>query len=179
MLTKFRRFVDWVDDMWKKHRFEIIIVLAIILLIVIAIYPRQNVPKKENPPIVGLKRPPQESKGEKECRRVLESYYNRPFPKARPNMLRNPITSDENTDNNLELDCYNDDLKIACEYQGAQHYKYIPYFHKSRDAFQNQKYRDYMKREMCKKNGIFLIEVPYTVKLENINSYILERLQKK
>jgi hypothetical protein len=84
-----------------------------------------------------------------------------------------------NTDNNLELDCYNEELKIAVEYNGIQHYKYIPFFHKNKEAFQNQKYRDYMKREICEKNGIKLIEVPNTVKIENIESYLREKLKMK
>jgi hypothetical protein len=118
-----------------------------------------------------------DSKGEIECRRVLETIFKSPFPKTRPNILRNSVTSNDNTDFNLELDCYNQHLKIACEYNGAQHYKYIPHFHKSKDAFQNQKYRDYMKRDLCKKNGILLIEVPYTVKIEDIQDYIVKQLK--
>jgi hypothetical protein len=69
-------------------------------------------------------------------------------------------------------------LKLACEYNGAQHYKYIPYFHKTKDSFHNQKYRDYMKRDLCNKNGITLIEVPYTVKIEHIENYIIDKLLK-
>jgi hypothetical protein len=95
----------------------------------------------------------------------------------KPNILRNSVTSDDSgSDFNLELDCYNARLKIACEYNGIQHYKFTPYFHKNKDAFQNQKYRDYMKRDLCMKNNITLIEVPYTVKLENIENFIINKL---
>ena len=69
-------------------------------------------------------------------------------------------------------------MKLAFEYQGQQHYKYIPYFHKNKEAFQNQKYRDYMKRNMCKDNGITLIEVPYDVKHHEIENYIGKELVK-
>ena len=43
-----------------------------------------------------------ESKGEIECRRYLETIFQVPFPKARPDFLKNPVTG-----NNLELDCFN------------------------------------------------------------------------
>lgn len=117
--------------------------------------------------------PPKESKGELECRRVLEKIFKKPFPKARPNILSNSVTGG----NNLELDCYNSELKIAAEYNGQQHYNFIPYFHKNKEAFLNQKYRDELKRRMCADNKIFLIEVPYTVKVEKIESFILEKLK--
>jgi hypothetical protein len=119
---------------------------------------------------------PKESKGEIECRRVLEKMFKKPFPKVRPNFLKNPITS-ENSDINLELDCYNDELKIGVEYNGIQHYKYTPFFHKSKESFHNQKYRDYLKRDLCEKNGIRLIEVPYTVKVEDIEGFLVKNLR--
>jgi hypothetical protein len=114
-----------------------------------------------------------ESKGERECRRVVEEYTGRPFPKTRPDFLRNEITGGVH---NLELDCFNRDLMIGVEYNGEQHYKYIPYFHKSKDAFYNIKYRDDLKKRLCLENGVKLIIVPYTVK--DIKTYIRSELNK-
>ena len=114
-----------------------------------------------------------DSKGETESRRVLESIFKVPFSKARPNFLNNPVTGGNF---NLELDCYNPNLKLAVEYQGQQHYKFTPFFHKTNEAFINQKYRDELKRRMCKDNMITLIEIPYTVKIENIKTYLLNEL---
>lgn len=116
-----------------------------------------------------------ESKGEVECRRVMQKIFDKPFYKTRPRFLNNPVTFGTN---NLELDCYNEELKIAVEYDGAQHYKFIPYFHKTYEAFMNQRYRDYMKEQMCKDNGIILIRVPYTVKIPQIEAYIIDKLSK-
>lgn len=114
-----------------------------------------------------------ESKGEIECRRALEKILKKPFTKARPDFLRNEVTGGVY---NMELDCYNSDLKIAVEYHGQQHYKFVPYFHKNRDRFMHQRYRDVLKRKLCEENGITLIEVPYTVNVNDIESFLRKKL---
>ena len=116
-----------------------------------------------------------DSKGEVECRRVLQKIFKKPFEKIRPNFLNNPVSGNYN----LELDCYDEEYKIAVEYNGVQHYKYCPYFHKNKEAFMNQKYRDEMKIRLCKDNGIFLITVPYTVQIDQIESFLINELNKK
>ena len=116
-----------------------------------------------------------DSKGEIECRRVLENMFRRSFKKYRPDFLNNPVTGGSF---NMELDCYNPELKLAVEYSGKQHYEYVPYFHKNKEAFLNQKYRDELKRRMCKDNMVTLIEVPYTVKIEDIENYLSSKLLK-
>jgi hypothetical protein len=118
-----------------------------------------------------------DSVGEKECRRVLEEYFGKQFPKCRPEFLRNQVTSTEISNYNLELDCYNDELKLGVEYNGRQHYSYVPHFHKNREAFYNQKYRDELKRIKCREHGVHLIEVPYTIPVDKIRDYILETLK--
>jgi len=114
---------------------------------------------------------PRESSGEMECRRVAEMLTGRPFPKKRPDFLRNSVT-----DANLEIDCYCDELKIGIEYNGKQHYHYTPYFHSSKDAFYTTKYRDEMKARLCKENGVNLIIVPYTVDIKDIEEYLKQKL---
>jgi Iridoviridae Uvr/REP helicase len=113
-----------------------------------------------------------DSKGEIECRKFLETIFQKPFTKARPDFLKNPVTG-----NNLELDCYNRELKLAIEYNGQQHYKFSAHFHKNVEASTNQKYRDELKRRMCLENGINLIEVPYTIKLNDIGAFLHLRLR--
>jgi hypothetical protein len=179
----FTDFFKKVSVFWNTYGFEILVVGSLIVIIVGAILQRDKkfvwrgvmLPENFGKPFEQKRGPPRESKGEIECRRVLEKLFRKPFSKERPNILQNPVTGG---DNNLELDCYNDELKLAVEYNGIQHYKQIPYFHKTRDAFNNQKYRDYIKRDLCKKNGIILIEVPYTVKTENIQRYLIDQLKK-
>ena len=97
-----------------------------------------------------------ESKGETQCRDIVSKIFHKPFIKVRPEFLKNNVTG-----KNLELDIYNDELKLAIEYNGRQHYDHIPFFHKSYEHFRAQKYRDEIKRMLCKQNGIYLIEVRY------------------
>lgn len=108
-----------------------------------------------------------ESKGEIICRKVAEILFNKKFDKVRPEILKNDVTK-----HNLELDIYNDELKLAIEYSGRQHYEYVPFFHKNYEAFLNQRYRDEMKKNKCKEAGITLIEVPYKIKHEEIPQFI-------
>lgn len=194
MFLKLRRI-------WNEYGFEILVVLSIIFLVVCAIYCyffkekgtwsgqngnwtplnllNNNKNKYNNGNIfsANYNSPPsiKESRGEAECRRVLERIFKRPFPKIRPDFLSNPVTGGAN----LEIDCYNKDLKLGVEYSGIQHYQYTPFFHKNKEAFQNQKYRDEMKRVKCRENGVTLIEVPYTVDLYSIESYIISELMKE
>ena len=109
------------------------------------------------------------SKGEMLCKKAIEEIYGVPFYCVRPNFLKNPETG-----RNLELDMYNDDLKIALEYSGQHHYVYPNPFHKTKEEFMNQVRRDQYKVEMCDQNGIYLITVPYNVPLEyeKIKAYI-------
>jgi len=188
-------YLSWIQD----YYFEIVIIACIGFLVLYAIYSKLSGKKgtwsKVTPQIIHnevdeddeeeeettKKRRRRrggggggESKGEVECRRVMQKLFDKPFYKIRPQFLNNPVTFGTN---NLELDCFNEELKLAVEYDGAQHYKFIPHFHKTHDGFMNQRYRDYMKEQMCKENKIRLIRVPYTVKIENIESFIVNKLE--
>lgn len=112
------------------------------------------------------------SKGEKKMQEILEKMYKAKFKKVRPSWLKNPKTG-----RSLELDCYNEELKIAGEYNGEQHYKYRPFFHKTEADFEEQVYRDKIKVEECKKNGITLLIIPFTVKLVDMEKYICEQIK--
>lgn len=180
---------DKLRSLWDNWGFELVFGIAIVVILILALFrigktgsftelPRY-IPKD------GLRLtqrelknhgPPTESKGEIECRRVMESLFNAKFPKARPDFLRNPVTSRLDSGNNLEIDCFNSELRLGVEYNGIQHYKYSTFFHKNYEAFRNQQYRDEMKKFLCKENGIKLIEVPYTVKNDEIEIFIAKEL---
>lgn len=114
------------------------------------------------------------SKGEQMCKNFVEFYFQKPFDKTRPDFLKNPVTGE-----NLELDLYNPDLKLAIEYNGSQHYHFNSFMHKnSRDKFQNQQYRDLIKKDLCGKAEITLVIVPYTVPHEQIGTFLLEEFKR-
>ena len=113
------------------------------------------------------------NKTENECRKIIEKIYKKPFPSIRPSFLKSPKTG-----HNLELDCYNKDLQIALEYNGEQHYKYLPVWHKSKKDFYKQVFHDDFKREKCHKLGIKLIEVPYWEQY-NLETFIMNELRKR
>lgn len=112
-------------------------------------------------------------KKEEKCRQILEKIYNKTFPSVRPDFLKSPATG-----KNLELDCYNSEMKLALEYDGSQHSKYNPYFHrKGVSDFSYQVARDQWKDIICKKEGITLIRVPHWVIDYDLESYIRGKLK--
>lgn len=98
----------------------------------------------------------------------LEEFLKVKFKKVRPEWLIN-ITGYK-----MELDMYNKELQIGIEYQGIQHYEENLFFHRKSGSFQEQLEKDKLKRELCKENGVFLIEIPYYEK--NINNYLCKVL---
>lgn len=59
------------------------------------------------------------------------------------------------------LDFFLPTLQAAIECNGEQHYRRVPYFHKTVDAFAKQIDRDNYVRYYCKQAGIRLLEIPY------------------
>lgn len=126
--------------------------------------------KFDNPlPVPKIRVNNRPSKGELKCKQVLEELFAREFVTVRPDFLCNPETG-----YNLELDCYNHDLRLAVEYNGEYHYKQ-PKNH-TLESFEKRQYLDQLKAELCERNGIHLITVPYTVSIDEIEGYIMERL---
>jgi len=119
------------------------------------------------------RRPKRMNKGEEKCRQIFEQLFNKEFCKIRPDFLKNDCT-----DINMEIDGYNDEMKLGFEYQGVQHYKHTPYFHKDIQDFNKQIYRDNLKKEILEKNGIRVIYVPYSVDLDDLEEWIKEELKK-
>ena len=111
-----------------------------------------------------------QSKGEAECRRILEDIYGMRFRVQVRDLpeLRNPKTG-----NILELDLYCPELKLACEYHGRQHYELVPFFHKNgQKDLDYQQWKDNIKVDMCDSAGIYMITVPYNVEIKNIRKFI-------
>jgi thiol-disulfide isomerase/thioredoxin len=93
-------------------------------------------------------------KSEQICRAYFEALFEAEFPTVRPAWL----TNDNN--NYLELDGFNSQLKIAFEHQGRHHYEFDGFYHKTKAQFLDQQKNDDIKRQICQKHGILLIEIP-------------------
>ena len=109
-------------------------------------------------------------KMERYTKACLESITGKKFIKIRPNWLKNK------NNNCLELDMYNEELKLAIEYNGIQHYKFSKYFHKTYAEFEKRLEDDKIKIILCKEKNINLLIVSYTIK--NVEEYIENELTK-
>jgi hypothetical protein len=75
----------------------------------------------------------------------------------------------------LPFDFYLPNSNTCIEYDGEQHYKPISTFG-GEEGLRKQQLRDKIKDQYCKDNGIKLIRIPYTMKKEDIEPYILSEL---
>ncbi len=91
--------------------------------------------------------------GERITRKYFETIFNEKFPKIKPNWLIN------SKGNKMELDGYSKKLGIAFEYQGHQHYIEVKHYHQKR-SLKQQIIDDKLKKKLCKKKNILLIDVP-------------------
>lgn len=103
---------------------------------------------------------------ERKFRDKLERIFKKFFPKCRPNWLVNPETGYK-----LELDCYNEELKIAFEYDGQFHFEVRKGLNNN---LENTKKLDALKEKLCLENGITLIRVPYFLKDKEFYEKIIE-----
>jgi len=68
----------------------------------------------------------------------------------------------------LRVDCFFDDINLAVEYNGVQHYKTIPYFHKGENTLKYQKVKDNIKLQFFKNSDYKYIIIPYWFTVEDI-----------
>lgn len=118
---------------------------------------------------------------EEKCRDVLEKIFNVSFPKVRPEWLVNPATG-----RNLELDGFCPyiitpiGMGLAFERDGEFHsIKDHPfnYNQKGQNTYLDQSYRDNMKTAICMQRKIVLIRIPHTIKMDDIESFIRNKLE--
>lgn len=135
--------------------------------------PRVNGSEKagKSKPIVRWSKP-DKSRGERLCAQILSNIFEAPFGTGRLEAILN-----QETNQPLEIDVYNEELKVGLEYNGPQHYDWPNWTGISWEGFRKQIGRDEMKRIRCSELGIRLIEVPYTVKDNELYDYIIDRLQ--
>lgn len=88
------------------------------------------------------------SKGEEKIKAFLQRYNIPYIPEYKIN-------------NRYFFDFYLPDHVMFIEYDGAQHYKYIQWFHRSLNNFESYRERDVMKSEYAEKNNMELLRIPY------------------
>lgn len=107
-------------------------------------------------------------KMEKYTKELLNVLTKKKFEKIRPKWLLN------SKGNVMEIDMYNDELKLGIEYNGVQHYKFTPMFHKTEEDFNKRVKDDKIKVKLCKEHDINLISVPYHC---DIKKFVIEKLE--
>jgi len=113
--------------------------------------------------------------GEEEVRSIFEKIFNKKFIKVNPDWLRNPRTGYR-----LQLDGYCEELNLAFEYNGRQHYEIVKEFKMTEKRLEMQKFTDKFKINKCKERGIVLIIIPQIdlyIKYSDLKTYIYKHLR--
>ena len=177
-----KQYYKQIEYEYKKSAWEYMVGLSLLSLIILyfindrseGTYSRtyMSYSTSNRPKMMYHEKVKSESKPEAITRNILQRVFKRPFISIRPDFLRNQVTGQ-----NLEIDCYNHELHLGVEYNGRQHEQYTPFFHgNNRGKFREQRYRDEMKKMMCAKNGITLIDIPSTIPYNKIEPYLINKL---
>ena len=95
--------------------------------------------------------------GERRVGAALRSMFpGHSFVKVRPDWLRNPVTG-----RNLELDFFCQELGLAVEFNGEQHYRPKAMFHGAPSDLHRQRQRDQLKALLCEMRGVRLAVVRF------------------
>lgn len=110
--------------------------------------------------------------GKEICRIHFEYLFAKPFPAVKPLWLKN------SKGNLMELDGYNDELKMAFEYSGKEHYQFMQQYHKSMDQLEERIENEKLKYELCRQQNITVIEVPHSIPFKKLKEYLLNQIPK-
>lgn len=113
-------------------------------------------------------------RSEEICRAFLEEGFNKKFPKFRSDWLKNTKGYQ------LELDGYCEELGLAFEHHGIQHYQTVDFFN-SNTTLENNIKNDNIKKDLCNKFGVKLIIIPALfkkTKLKELPNVINKQLKK-
>ena len=110
------------------------------------------------------------SKSEELVRVVMEQIFGHEFKRVRPSWLKNDLNVP------MELDGYSQDLKIAFEYQGRQHYETM-FFLVDQDLKRIQK-NDKLKAKICKDRGVSLFIFTHEQNYRKFPQIAFEQAQK-
>jgi len=73
----------------------------------------------------------------------------------------------------LYLDFFIPDFKLVIEVHGAQHFNFNKFHYKDKLDFYNSQGRDNKKREFCKNNKFYLVELSYNEKVSEWRNKLL------
>ena len=104
---------------------------------------------------------------ERVCRKFFEILFNKKFPTT--TSLKWLVNENGYK---MHLDGYDDELRIAFEYNGIQHYIYNKHFYKTKEEFEQRIRDDRRKKELCNQNNIVLIIIPYYVSFDEMEDFI-------
>ncbi len=91
--------------------------------------------------------------GEKICRTFFEQIFRKPFKSVFPDWLK------KENGYRMQLDGYCEELNVAFEHQGEQHYRSRSFFGGGL-AFRRRLDDDALKAKLCRERGIKLLRVP-------------------
>jgi hypothetical protein len=114
--------------------------------------------------------------GEEICRNYLEAIFGRKFPKAKPDFLKLEKGIF------LELDGYNEEIKLAFEHHGLQHYQYNSRFYNKIKDFKKRLEFDKYKKDKCLENDVKLLvipSIPEKLRIEDVSAFLISELQKQ
>jgi len=111
---------------------------------------------------------------ENKFRDVLEEITGHEFPPTWPDWLRNPKTGWE-----MEIDGYNEELKLGFERSGRQHFEYVEFFHRVYANFESQQARDRHKARILSERGIFMLYPTYELKEEDYYNFIIDAIERE
>jgi hypothetical protein len=106
---------------------------------------------------------------EKLVRIAFETIFGKSFPNSRPHILKTEKGK------NLELDGYSEELSLAFEFDGSQHFEKTR-FQGSEKALEDIRLRDIKKDELCANHGITLIRINYKDDFRDIPRLIQSRI---
>jgi len=109
---------------------------------------------------------------ERICRALLERMTGVRFLKARPPWLKSKRGGQ------MEFDGYAPSLGVAFEYHGEQHYRRSAFFHRDARAFKQRQQDDEQKRRLCRRRKVTLLEVPYQVPHEQLQTCLANLLDR-
>ena len=112
------------------------------------------------------------NKSEQKFREVMKEYFGAEFPIKKPKWLVNEAG------NRLFLDGYNEELKIAFEYQGRQHFEKVSFFKDTEEKFKKRQKHDKIKKEKCKEMGIILLCPTYKLDESEYREFIKKEMDK-